>query len=54
MIENNLVMYPKEWSFMSITDSLRRSVKGLFSEADDSNYQFASFDRDRNDVHIST
>ena len=45
-IENNFVMYPKEGSFMSITDSLRRSVKGLISEADDSNYQFASFDRD--------
>jgi len=46
MIEDNVVMYPKEGSFMAITHAARKAVKELISEADDSSYQVAVFDSD--------
>ena len=46
MVEENMVRYPKNGSFMTITDAARSAVKEIISKADDPSYQVAVFDSD--------
>jgi hypothetical protein len=58
MTNKKYVMYPKEGSFMSITESLRRSMKEILYKEDELDYQFANLDRngkidvEKNTYHV--